>query len=106
MARNTKKKQNNFRKQINSGKYDWMQLDEYDDVFVKGNEKRFSINWFGAVIHGCAIRTSNNGNDFISFPAFKGKDGKYIKTAYIYAEKESENEDILECIIETITGKS
>lgn len=58
----------------------------------------FSIAWYGAVIHGCAVRNGRNGY-FISYPSFKGSDGNYIKRAYIYAPAGSEDAKTLELVV-------
>ena len=65
MARNTTKK--------TEKKTEWVRV--IDGVSVKLSKGDFfSLSWFGAVIHGCALRTGRNG-DFISWPSFKGSDG-------------------------------
>ena len=64
----------------------------------KGRENRISINWFGAVIHNVRVVNGPNGK-FLSWPAFKGKDGNYISTAYVYAPRGSEDAKILENVL-------
>lgn len=67
-------------------------------VSVRGTAERFSLNWFGAIIHGCRIVNGKNGA-FISWPSFKGKDGKYIREAYVFAADGSEDAAILGKVI-------
>lgn len=78
MAKNAKKAQ------------EWEQI--ADGVSVKGTGERFSLSWFGATIHGCRIVDGKNGA-FIGWPSFKGRDGNYIKTAYIYDGDDAPEED-------------
>ena len=61
----------------------------------------FSLSWFGAVIHGCAVRTGRNGA-FISWPSFKGSDGAFVLRAYVYAAQGSEDEALLEKVLQTV----
>ena len=94
MARQTTNKKNEERKN------EWIRV--IDGVSVKLSKGDFfSLSWFGAVIHGCAVRTGRNGA-FISWPSFKGSDGQYVKRAYVYAEKDSEDERILEQVLQTV----
>lgn len=65
----------------------------FDGVSVKGTKDRFSINWYGATIHGCRIVNGENGK-FIGWPSFKGKNGKYIKTAYVYDGPGATEDDV------------
>ncbi len=81
---------------VNEKNNGWVNVCE--GVSVRGSRKRFSINWHGAVIHGCRIAESKTGA-FISWPAFKGKDGNYVKTAYIYAPERSLEANILDRIV-------
>lgn len=92
MARNTTKQENKNN--------EWILVQ--DGVSVKlSRGKFFSLSWFGAVIHGCALRTGRNG-DFISWPSFKGSDGAFVKRAYVYAAQGSEDEQILERVLQTV----
>lgn len=92
MARNTTKK--------TEQKTEWVRV--IDGVSIKLSKGDFfSLSWFGAVIHGCALRSGRNG-DFISWPSFKGSDGQYVKRAYVYAERGSEDEKILEQVLQTV----
>ena len=73
-----------------------------DGVSVKLSKGEFfSISWFGVVIHGCAVRNGRNG-PFISWPSFRGSDGQFVKRAYVYAAAESEDEQILEKVLQTV----
>lgn len=93
MARTTSKKEENR-------KTEWVRV--IDGVHIKLSKGDFfSLNWFGAVIHGCALRTGRNGA-FISWPSFKGSDGQYVKRAYVYAERGSDDEGILEAVVQTV----
>lgn len=73
------------------------------DVMVRksANSEYFSLNWYGAVIHGCAIRHGQNG-DFISWPSFKNSKGEFVKRAYVWAEKGSDDEITLNRVIEAV----
>ena len=42
----------------------------------------FDVNINGVSIYGCRFVEGKNG-DFISFPSYKGSDGKYYSHAYI-----------------------
>lgn len=82
MARTTKKNETNY----------WQDVIP-NEVAVKGTAERFSLNWYGAIIHGCRIVKGKNGS-FIGWPSFKGRDGKYIRTAYVYDGNEAPAADI------------
>lgn len=43
----------------------------------------FTLNVDRVSIYGCRVAHAKNGDNFISFPARKGSDGKYYKHAYI-----------------------
>ena len=91
MARQTKKEEK---------KLDWIRVQ--DGVSVKLSKgDYFSLSWFGAVIHGCCVRAGRNGS-FISWPSFRGSDGQFVKRAYVYAAAESEDEQILEKVLQTV----
>lgn len=62
----------------------------------------FSLNWFGAVIHGCAVRENRDGESFISWPSFRGTDGQFVRRAYVYAPRGSDDERILERVVQTV----
>lgn len=47
------------------------------------NGVTFTLNVDRVSIYGCRLAHATNGDDFISFPARKGSDGKYYKHAYI-----------------------
>ena len=64
-----------------------------EEVAVKGTAERFSLNWYGAIIHGCRIVKGKNAN-FIGWPSFKGRAGNYIRTAYVYDGKGALDADI------------
>ena len=93
MARTTSKKTQEKTRE-------WVQVQEGVSVKLSKGDF-FSLSWFGAVIHGCAVRSGRNG-DFISWPSFKGSDGQYVKRAYVYAERDSEDEKILAAVVATV----
>ena len=41
-------------------------------------------------INGCSVGTDKDGNDFISYPSYKGNDGKYYQHASAYLSKEDQ----------------
>lgn len=75
---------------------EWVTVNKY--ASVKGNADKFSLNWCGAVIHNCRIVEGKNGA-FIGFPSFKGREGNYIKTAYVYCDTPA-MENALEQVVE------
>ena len=79
----------------------WKEIAQGVSVRKSSNGEYFSLNWYGAVIHGCAIRHGQNG-DFISWPSFKNKAGEYVKRAYIWAEKGSDDETTLNRVLEAV----
>lgn len=94
-------RQYNNQKSNNS---EWFTIDEGVSI-KKGKENRISINWFGAVIHGVKIVNGKNGA-FISWPSFKNDRGEYIKTAYVFAQRGSIDEQILNAIVDyCVDGK-
>ena len=93
MARNTSKK-------TQERTHEWVQVQEGVSIKLSKGDF-FSLSWFGAVIHGCAVRSGRNG-DFISWPSFKGSDNQYVKRAYVYAERGSEDEKILAAVVFTV----
>lgn len=71
-------------------------LKDYSVDRVKMDSKdhvRFALTVNGVTVYGCNVVEGKNG-DFISFPSYKGKDGKYYKHAYIPLT-DKEQEDIL-----------
>lgn len=68
-------------------------LKDYSVDHVKMDSKdrvRFSLTVNGITVYGCNVVEGKNG-DFISFPSYKGKDGKYYNHAYIpLTDKEQE----------------
>ena len=59
---------------------EWMAVDKMSGFSVIGSRERFSISFepFDGMliaIHGCRVVSGKNG-DFISFPAWKDKEGK------------------------------
>ena len=68
-------------------------LKNYSVDYVKMDSKdrvRFALTVNGVTVYGCNVVEGKNG-DFISFPSYKGKDGKYYNHAYIpLTDKEQE----------------
>lgn len=68
-------------------------LKDYSVDHVKMDSKdrvRFALTVNGVTVYGCNVVEGKNG-DFISFPSYKGKDGKYYNHAYIpLTDKEQE----------------
>lgn len=58
---------------------------------VKGGEDLifFSLQLNGVTINNCRVATGKNG-DFISFPQYKGKDGKYYNYVWVKLSEEDE----------------
>lgn len=80
-------KENETKKSIlKDYKVDYVKMDSKDRV-------RFSLTVNGVTVYGCNVVEGKNG-DFISFPSYKGKDGKYYNHAYIPLTDE-EQEGIL-----------
>ena len=42
----------------------------------------FTLEINGVEIHGCKVGERRDGNSFISFPSYKGKDGKWYSHVY------------------------
>ena len=68
-------------------------LKDYSVDHVKMDSKgrvRFALTVNGVAVYGCNVVEGKNG-DFISFPSYKGKDGKYYNHVYIpLTDKEQE----------------
>lgn len=68
-------------------------LKDYSVDRVKMDSKdrvRFTLTVNGVTVYGCNVVEGKNG-DFISFPSYKGKDGKYYNHVYIpLTDKEQE----------------
>ena len=63
----------------------------------------FSLQLNGVTINNCRVATGKNG-DFISFPQYKGKDGKYYN--YVWVKLSDEDEaNILNEIQEIINAE-
>lgn len=62
-----------------------------DRVKMDSNDRvRFALTVNGVTVYGCNVVEGKNG-DFISFPCYKGKDGKYYNHVYIpLTDKEQE----------------
>ena len=93
-------RQNNRQNNRNN---DWIEIRKDVSYRLAARENYFSLNWFGAVIHGCQIVYGENG-PFISWPSFKGKNGTWVKTSYVYAPKDSEDDKILKELVADITA--
>lgn len=74
---------------------EWMAVDKMSGFSVIGSRERFSISFepFDGMliaIHGCRVVSGKNG-DFISFPAWKDKEGNYHDYAYMtFADEEKD----------------
>lgn len=74
---------------------EWMAVDKMSGFSVIGSRERFSISFepFDGMliaIHGCRVVSGKNG-DFISFPAWKDKEGNYHDYAYMtFADDEKD----------------
>lgn len=68
-------------------------LKDYSVDHVKMDSKdrvRFALTVNGVTVYGCNVVEGKKG-DFISFPSYKGKDGKYYYHVYIpLTDKEQE----------------
>ena len=66
---------------------EWIAIDKMNGFSVIGSRERFSISFepFDGMliaIHGCRVVNGQNG-EFISFPAWKDKEGNYHDYAYM-----------------------
>lgn len=70
----------------------WKQVKNMTGFTVIGSRDRFSISFepfegFRIGMNGCRVVTGKNG-DFISFPAWKDKDGNYHDHCYMTLTEE------------------
>lgn len=77
---------------------EWTAIDKMSGFSVIGSRERFSISFepFDGMliaIHGCRVVSGKNG-DFISFPAWKDKEGNYHDYAYM-TFSDDEKDDII-----------
>lgn len=56
----------------------------------RGDMVVFTLKLNGVSISNCRVATTKDGRDFVSFPQYQGKDGKYY--SYIYAPLSEEAE--------------
>lgn len=64
----------------------------------------FTMVLNGVTINNCSIGTTKNGDNFISFPSYKGKDGKWY--SYIYFRfSEEDLEKILDMVAEKVANE-
>ena len=52
----------------------------------------FDLKVNGVTIYGCWLRESKNGNNFVSFPSYKGNDGKYYSHVYFKIDEKVQAE--------------
>lgn len=78
---------------------EWQEITKGVKIRKSSDSKYFSLDWYGAIIHGCAVRNGQNG-DFISWPAFKNAQGKYVKRAYVWADAGTDDETTLKRVLE------
>lgn len=62
----------------------------------------FTLVANGITIYSCRVATGKNG-DFVSFPQYKGKDGKYWNYAYVALTEEDSNY-ILQLVQDALNG--
>ena len=55
----------------------------------------FTLVLNGVEIHGCKVGERKDGNSFISFPSYKGKDGKWYSYVF-FRFSEADTDAILE----------
>ena len=61
----------------------------------------FTLVLNGVEIHNCKVGERKDGNSFISFPSYKGKDGKWY--SYVYFKfAEADTEAILNALAEQL----
>lgn len=78
-----KNKNSNQKSILKEYSVDHVKMDSTDRV-------RFALTVNGVTVYGCNVVEGKNG-DFISFPSYKGKDGKYYNHVYIpLTDKEQE----------------
>ena len=68
----------------------------------KFNVVNFSMKINDITINNCKVIEGKNG-DFISFPSYKGSDGKYYNHVYIKLS-DSDLKDILKAVEEKLNG--
>lgn len=76
---------------------------ETNDALAVKNVRFYNGNSYFTIIdditevHGCTVKDSSDGYQFVSFPAYKGNDGKWYKHAYIDLADE-ETDEIVDII--------
>lgn len=58
---------------------------------IKGSYA-FDMEVNGVTIYGCWLKESKDGSNFVSFPSYKGSDGKYYSHAWFKVSEEVEAE--------------
>lgn len=61
----------------------------------------FTLVLNGVEIHNCKVGERKDGNSFISFPSYKGKDGKYYSYVY-FRFSEADSDAILQALAEQL----
>lgn len=61
----------------------------------------FTLVLNGVEIHNCKVGERKDGNSFISFPSYKGKDGKYYSHVY-FRLSEADSDEILKALAEQL----
>ena len=61
----------------------------------------FTLVLNGVEIHGCKVAERKDGNSFISFPSYKGKDGKWYSYVY-FRFSEADTDAILKELAEQL----
>lgn len=58
---------------------------------IKGSYA-FDMRVNGVMIYGCWLKETKDGNNFVSFPSYKGTDGKYYSHVYFKVTDELQDE--------------
>ena len=61
----------------------------------------FTLVLNGVEIHNVKVAERKDGNSFISFPSYKGKDGKYYSYVY-FRFSEADQDEVLKAVAENI----
>ena len=61
----------------------------------------FTLVLNGVEVHGCKVGERKDGNSFISFPSYKGKDGKWYSYVH-FRFSEADTDAILKALAEAL----
>ena len=56
---------------------------------IKGSYA-FDMDVNGVTIYGCWLKETKAGDNFVSFPSYKGKDGKWYSHAYFKIDEKTQ----------------